>query len=123
MSKKEAAYQSDLLQGTSRVGSKKTRDTGVDGLHDENLFDQDENSAGDQIDAATGIRYDNSTMTDEAYFQSTSTGYELTGDNFGVESDDVMGELHQEFDAAAKWLVQHEHDSGDGHDDHLSNVA
>ncbi len=32
------------------------------GMHDDNLFDQDENAAGEKVDLATGKRIDNSTQ-------------------------------------------------------------
>lgn len=115
---KSSSYQSDLLNGDSGIRSKKTRDTGVDGLHDENLFDEDENAAGDKINAATGLPYDNSTMKDETHMQTSGTGYEIAG---GEGSDDVMGSLPKDFDEAAKWLRKHDDHPG-GHD-HMSDVA
>ncbi len=45
-----------------------TYDTGCDGLHNENLFDQNERSDGALYNEATGEVYDNSTFTDESLF-------------------------------------------------------
>lgn len=48
-----------------------TYDSGVDGLHMENLFDQDERTDGALVDEATGLPYDNSTTTDETIILET----------------------------------------------------
>lgn len=115
---KAPSYQSDLLLGGRAGKILKTADYGVDGMHDSNLFDQNEDAAGERIDPANGIPYDNSTMIDKSHLQTKGLGYEITSDD---SSGDVMGELPQEFDAAAQWLLHHdqpEHDHG-----HLSDVA
>lgn len=86
----------------------KSRDSGVIGLHEDNLFDEDERSSdGGMYDEASGVRYDNSTLTDETYYGATGTGRTIDTLNIG-DSEDVMGELHQKNDDAAKWLAQHE---------------
>lgn len=41
-----------------------SRDRGVVGLHNDNLFDQDEDGAGESRNLATGTRIDNSTSTE-----------------------------------------------------------
>lgn len=46
--------------------TRSTRDTGVDDLHWGNLWDEDEDKAGQRTDEATGRRIDNSTYTDES---------------------------------------------------------
>jgi hypothetical protein len=56
----------DFFDGTVPT----THDSGVIGLHNTNLFDQDERvSDGALYDEATGEPYDNSTSTDEKYFE------------------------------------------------------
>lgn len=49
-----------------------THDTDVAGLHEDNLFDQDERSVdGSRYDEATGEPYDNSTATNESAILET----------------------------------------------------
>lgn len=48
-----------------------THDSGVDGLHNENLFDQNERNDGARVNEATGLPYDNSTTTDETIILET----------------------------------------------------
>ena len=67
--------------------------------HDDRLFDQDESGSGEQYDASTGERIDNSTyngMEDLHEVQSKGASY------------DAMGEMPKEKDEAAKWLADHE---------------
>ncbi len=44
------------------INNSHTRDSGVTGLHFDNLFNQDEDGSGSVIDIATGEPYDNSTF-------------------------------------------------------------
>lgn len=105
-------YQSDML------GGRRVRlDNGVEenladggiaplGLHDETLFDEDETQAGDRIDLATGLQYDNSKSYGSKlleYVISEETETEA------VQADDayydVMPQLAEEDDNAAKWIA------------------
>ena len=66
------------------------RDDGVDGLHDDNLFDQDEDGSGALIDPRNGEKIDNSTFTDEQIVINAG-GYiiELDDKDKSVNSDYV----------------------------------
>ncbi len=79
-------------------------DGGYIGLHQDNLFDQDERVVdGALYDEATGKRYDNSTATDEGLFQD--------GDGrIGHIIVDPEGEATEdkEMDEAAAWLAEYD---------------
>lgn len=72
------------------------------GLHDENLFDQDERTDGTRIDKATGKPYDNSKSTDEDYFAEGSKR------QIGRIVDLDAPIEREEMDAAAAWLAEHD---------------
>ncbi len=76
----------------------KAQDEITDGDHFDKLYDQNEDAAGQKIDEATGESIDNSPVvegTDEAL-----SVLEAPGEG----SEDVLGALPEEDDAAAKWL-------------------
>lgn len=110
---KVESYMSSLGTGKPRK-SERSRDTGTVGLHDTNLFDEDERSSdGAQIDEADGTPYDNSTFTDHGYY--TQTGEGAIYDPMTTEGslEDIMGAIPQqegahELDDAARWLHDNE---------------
>lgn len=89
----------------------KLYDSGYDGMHMDNLFDEDESVFGDRIDPATGLPYDNSTATDEQLFQEGSArqiGHVVTSENDArilrsANPEDAAAEA-----AADAWLAQHD---------------
>jgi|GEM_PF-4862999 len=110
MPSQEVSYRFDTSEGTPRASS---RDSGAVGLHDTNLFDQDESAAGELIDPMTGLPHDNSSATDETHFQTHDNGFVLDPMSTDPGSEDLMGRPDPEFDAAAKWLLDNEsHSSG-----------
>jgi hypothetical protein len=70
------------------------------GDHDDNLYDQDEDGAGQRIDAATGKWIDNS--TDEK-----PVGYAAI-DPSEHGGKDALGPVNDDDDAAAHWLKEHD---------------
>lgn len=71
------------------------------GDHNSNLFDMNEDMYGNRIDPVTGQPYENSPAT-------AGTDEELSeveqGDD---ESEDALGKIPEEHDAAAQWLREH----------------
>lgn len=121
------SYQSDLDRGHR---TPVTRDSGVDGLHTENLFDEDERQDGGMYDEGTGRPYDNSSMRDETYLTNVGSG-RIADPHLEVpesaRTSDVLGDLPEETDEAAQWLAQHDKDAQDtrneSQDYPLDNVA
>lgn len=100
------SYQSDALShSTGHVPV--SRDSGVIGLHEENLFDEDERSSdGARYDESTGEPYDNSTFTDEQLI-TEEIGHIVDADNpdayIAVDPEELA------LDAAADvWLAMAE---------------
>lgn len=74
--------------------SKESRDErGFTGLHDTNLFDQDESRAGDKIDLSTGERYDNSSSLP---YELEAAGISIVDTNDDHHPDDWSDVLPQE---------------------------
>lgn len=70
------------------------------GHHSEDLYDQDEDRAGEKMNLATGENFNNS-ESDPAHFKNLKI-LEPTG------SADVLPPLREEEDAAAKWLREND---------------
>jgi len=70
----------------------------MSGNHSENLYDQNEDAAGEKFDLATGKPFDNT--------RSEAAGATLTRVE-PSESGDALPPLLEEDDAAAKWLREH----------------
>lgn len=75
------------------INDSHTRDSGVTGLHFDNLFNQDEDGSGSLLDIATGKPYDNSTFL-------ATEGLTHISDEALVEKD----KHKSEDDAADAWL-------------------
>ncbi len=91
------------MSGTERFGpqgkkNEKAKDEVVDGDHFSKLYDQNEDAAGQKIDEATGHAIDNTPEVDGA--DEVLSILEASGEG----SDDILGALPEENDAAAKWL-------------------
>jgi len=94
--------------GDSYVGNRylRTRDSGVDGLHIENLFDLDERTDGTSINEWTGEQYDNSTETHESPLLA---GYDDSiGQIIDLETLAKEEALPAKPDAADLWLAEHD---------------
>jgi len=107
-----ATYLSDYLDPGS-IKAEGTREGASAKFHDENLYDVDENGAGEFYDLTTGEPYDNSTFTDATYWRTTEAGFELSPMDLGEDQDheDVLGGIRDpgfENDPAAQWLAEHE---------------
>lgn len=77
------------------------------GLHDETLYDQDEDRAGNLHNLATGNRFDNSTYTGQEDLGVVDVnGHHPDG------HEDILPPLKDaiEQDAAAAWLAEHDPD-------------
>ena len=70
------------------------------GDHFNNLFDQDEDVAGQKIDEATGKPIDNSSTVENLEEQLITVEPDS-------KSDDMLGKLPEPDDAAARWLREH----------------
>lgn len=86
------------IEGPNQKGRDEEQEVSSMEMHNQGLHDQDEDSAGEKVDLATGKEFDNSTDTDERH---------LTIIKGGHNSEDVLGALPEENDAAAKWLREH----------------
>ncbi len=71
------------------------------GDHYDNLYDQDEDQAGQRIDAATGEWIDNSTSKPKGLMEVVPAPHK-SKDALGAINDDT------EDDAAARWLKEHD---------------
>lgn len=78
--------------------NKKAEDEVIDGDHFSKLYDQNEDAAGQKIDEATGERINNSPVVEGA--DEVLSVIDVPSDG----SEDVLGALPEENDAAAKWL-------------------
>jgi hypothetical protein len=65
-------FSDELLQPDEK--KVESRDGIVSDLHYGNLFDQNEDESGEKINLVDGRPIDNSTMTDESYYQRTQAG-------------------------------------------------
>lgn len=104
---KHYQYQLDInsLAGKPEEGwEKHTYDEGGSplGLHDTNLFGENESVAGDLLDPYTGLPYDNSTYTGQEGL------IEVNPLNRKSDNEDVLPPLKERKDDAAAWLAKHE---------------
>ncbi|HEY4516686.1 MAG TPA: hypothetical protein VJG64_01965 [Candidatus Paceibacterota bacterium] len=84
---------------------RKAKLEGETGDHFNNLYDEDEDRAGQKINEATGKRINNtpvvSGMDEQLTVQKIKRG----------RSEDVLGKLSEKNDAAARWLREHGDDT------------
>ena len=72
------------------------------GMHSENLYDQDEDGAGETHDMRTGKKFDNSTYTGAEHLTEREGGDEASEDVLGSIGDGTAD------DDAARWLAEND---------------
>lgn len=97
-------YTNTMHSPDNIFNKKALEESRTPGDHFDNLYDQDEDAAGQKIDEATGEQIDNSSSRD-------TTDEELTVVDPDTQSEDALGTIPEDADAAAQWLREHDHKS------------